>query len=91
MVQKYGITAAEIESLCALVIRRGENVQPNRSIAVCRDPKDNKFLEVAVAGYADVIVTGDEDLWVLDPFEGIAIVQPAQFVRLLRQTMEPEE
>jgi putative PIN family toxin of toxin-antitoxin system len=49
MVHRYGITPDEIDALCALVIRRGEAVQPSRTIAACRDPKDNKFLEVAVA------------------------------------------
>jgi uncharacterized protein len=86
MVHKYGLTAAEVEALCALVIRRGELVEPDRSITACRDPKDNKFLEVAVAGKADVIVTGDEDLEVLDPFEGISMIRPAKFLHLLRQS-----
>jgi putative PIN family toxin of toxin-antitoxin system len=85
MVHRYGLTATEVDALCTLVIRRGELVQPGRTITVCRDPKDNKFLEVAVAGRADVIVTGDEDLAVLDPFEGIPVIQPARFLHLLRQ------
>lgn len=85
MVHKYGITTAEIEALCALVVRRGEAVHPTRTIAACRDPKDNKFLELAVAGRADVIVTGDEDLKVLNPFEEIPIIQPANFLRLLSE------
>src|SRR5947209_14207525 len=84
MVHRYGITADEVDALCALVIRQGEPVQPSRVITACRDPKDNKFLEVAVAGRADVIVTGDEDLEVLGPFEGIPVVQPAKFLHLLR-------
>src|SRR5437870_10058402 len=46
-------------------------------LQVCRDPKDDKFLELAVNGTADVIVTGDKDLLVLNPFRGIAIVAPA--------------
>jgi uncharacterized protein len=50
-------------------------------IAVCRDPKDDKFLELAVNGKADLIVTGDADLLVLNPFRGIAIVVPAVFVQ----------
>ena len=86
MVRRYGLTADEVDILCALVTRRGEAVQPNRIIMACRDLKDNKFLEVAVAGRADVIVTGDEDLQVLDPFEGIPIVQPSEFLRLLRES-----
>jgi len=55
------------------------------TITECRDPKDNKFLEVAVAGRADVIVTGDGDLEVLDPFEGIPLIRPAKFLQLLKQ------
>lgn len=50
-------------------------------IAVCRDPKDDKFLELAVNGKADVIVSGDADLLVLNPFRGITIVPPATFVQ----------
>jgi putative PIN family toxin of toxin-antitoxin system len=49
-------------------------------IAACRDPKDDKFLELAVNGRADVIVSGDADLLVLNPFRGILIVPPATFV-----------
>lgn len=84
MARRYGLTLDEVDALCALVIRRGESVKPSRTITVCRDPKDNKFLEVAVAGQADVIVTGDEDLRVLDPFEGISIVRPFEFLHLLK-------
>ena len=49
-------------------------------IRACRDPKDDKFLEVAVHGRADAIVTGDEDLLVLHPFRGIAILTPGEYL-----------
>jgi len=49
-------------------------------IRACRDPKDDKFLEVAVHGKADLIVTGDRDLLDLNPFRGIAIVTPADYL-----------
>ena len=49
-------------------------------VAVCRDPTDDKFLELAVNGRADVIVSGDADLLVLDRFRGIPIVTPGAFV-----------
>ncbi|MGO9339408.1 MAG: putative toxin-antitoxin system toxin component, PIN family [Terracidiphilus sp.] len=49
-------------------------------IRACRDPKDDKFLEVAVHGRADAIVTGDEDLLVLHPLRGIAILTPREYV-----------
>jgi putative PIN family toxin of toxin-antitoxin system len=48
-------------------------------ISECRDPKDNKFLELAVAGNADCIVTGDKDLLVLNPYRGTKIISPANF------------
>ncbi len=48
-------------------------------IAACRDPKDDKFLELAVNGGADVIVSGDADLLVLDRFRGIPIITSAAF------------
>jgi predicted nucleic acid-binding protein len=51
------------------------------------DPKDDKFLEVAVAGEADVIVSGDEDLLVLHPFAGIPILPPADFLQMLEDAL----
>ena len=45
-----------------------------------RDPDDDKFLDVAVNGRADVIVTGDGDLLALHPFRGIAILTPAAYL-----------
>jgi putative PIN family toxin of toxin-antitoxin system len=50
-------------------------------ITACRDPKDDKFLELAVNGHADLIVSGDPDLLALNPFQGIPIVTPASFVQ----------
>jgi putative PIN family toxin of toxin-antitoxin system len=49
-------------------------------IRVCCDPRDDKFLEVAMHGRADVIVTGDADLLALHPFRRIAILSPAEFL-----------
>jgi putative PIN family toxin of toxin-antitoxin system len=58
-----------------------ELVSITERIAACRDPTDDKFLELAVNGQADLIVTGDADLLVLNPFRGIPIVTPATFVQ----------
>jgi predicted nucleic acid-binding protein len=46
---------------------------------VCRDPDDNKFLEVAVSSAADYLVSQDDDLLTLSCFEGIPIIRPADF------------
>jgi predicted nucleic acid-binding protein len=49
---------------------------------VCRDPNDDVVLECAVVSGAQAIVTGDKDLLVLDPYDGIRIVTPAEFLAL---------
>ena len=50
------------------------------TIDACRDPKDNKFLELAVCGPAVCIITGDQDLLALHPFHGIKIFTAAAFI-----------
>ena len=55
-------------------------VEPIISIETCRDSDDDKFLELAVEGEADLIISGDNDLLVLHPFEGIPILPPADFL-----------
>ena len=57
-----------------------ELVAITEQIVACRDPTDDKFLELAINGHADLIVSGDADLLALDPFRGIAIITPAAFV-----------
>lgn len=47
---------------------------------VCRDPDDNKYLELAVASDAQFIITGDNDLLTLNPFRKTKIVTPDQFL-----------
>lgn len=63
------------------LLAAAETVTIAERIAACRDPTDDKFLELAVNGRADVIVSGDADLLALDPFRDIPIVAPAAFAR----------
>ena len=56
-------------------------VDVDTQIAASRDPKDDKFLKLAVSGHADYIVTGDDDLAVLHPFRGIQILSPHSFLQ----------
>jgi uncharacterized protein len=53
-----------------------------RLVRECRDPKDDKFLEVALNGRADMIVTGDADLLNINPWRGIAITSPLRFLKI---------
>jgi putative PIN family toxin of toxin-antitoxin system len=80
---KYGLTTEEVATVLSLILLRGEPIVPARRIDICRDPTDNMVLEAAVAGQADAIVSGDKDLLKLDPFEGIPVLSPAAFLRML--------
>jgi uncharacterized protein len=59
----------------------GEFVPIIQIVRQCRDPKDEKFLEVALNGRADVIITGDADLLALHPWRDITILSPAKFLK----------
>ena len=62
---------------------RGQSTDLTERVTVCRDPKDDIFLSLALAGKADTIVSGDYDLLALHPFRGIPIMTPGDFVRAL--------
>ena len=85
---KYRLTDQDIQTVIGLILLRGQEVTPAERITACRDPKDDKFLEVAVAGKADVLVSGDEDLLTLHPYAGIPIVPPHDFLRMLDQEQQ---
>lgn len=50
------------------------------AVNVCRDPKDDKFLELALSGDASFIITGDKDLLILNPFQNIKILSSSGFI-----------
>ena len=81
------VSRARREALLVRIAPLVELVASTQVVRACRDPKDDKFLEAAVNGRADVVITGDRDLLVLDPFQGIAILTPAQ--HLARVEKEP--
>ena len=84
--KKYGLTDRVLRSTIRLIVLRSELVHPGRRIAISRDPHDDKFLEVAVGGNADVVVSGDEDLLTLTAFEGIPLIPPSRFLAMLDGT-----
>lgn len=76
---KYVLEEERIEFVMVLV-RDAILVEITEKISECRDPKDDKFLELAVSGQAACIVSGDQDLLSLHPFRGIPILTPRQFL-----------
>lgn len=82
--EKFQISQEEIETEVETIEYFGTFVVPNRDIQVVEDdPDDDKFLETAVAGDADYIVSGDSHLQQLDTFQGIDIVNPQEFIEIL--------
>jgi putative PIN family toxin of toxin-antitoxin system len=55
-----------------------ELVEIIERVDLCRDKKDNKFLEVTINGKADYLITGDNDLLVLRPFQDVKILSTGQ-------------
>ena len=77
------VTEAERERFLRSLLREARLVEIREKIQACRDPKDDKILELAVNGDADCIVSGDDDLLTLGPFRGIHILTPSAFVNAL--------
>lgn len=73
--------AAFVEAL----VDRSRFANPTEEIQACRDPDDDKFLELAVSEDATCIVSGDSDLLELDPFRGIPIMEPGEFLKWSKQ------
>jgi putative PIN family toxin of toxin-antitoxin system len=86
---KYHLTEEDIATVVRLVLLRGEAITPIAHFSSCRDPKDDKFLDVAVGGRADVIVSADQDLLTMHPFAGIPIVSSGAFLQKLDSERRP--
>ncbi|MBE7432705.1 MAG: putative toxin-antitoxin system toxin component, PIN family [Anaerolineales bacterium] len=82
---KFKIERAEIEDFSALLLDKSEFVIPLAKInAVPADPSDNKFLEAAVAGKANLIVSGDGHLLELETYHEIPIIPAHEFIARLQ-------
>jgi uncharacterized protein len=77
--RKY-VEEEEIRSFLAALTREAEWADVEGEITASRDPKGDKFLELALNGRATHIVTGDSDLLVLNPFRGIQSLSPQTFL-----------
>lgn len=78
---RYFISTEERLELLNEVANSIKQFFPVEDITASRDPKDDKFLELAVAANASCINSGDKDLLVLHPFRGIPILNAADFLK----------
>lgn len=76
------VSIEDRQTFFQLFARVAEWVAVTSTFRVCRDPKDNKFLELAVDGYATLLITGDKDLLTLTPFRRTEIITPADALAL---------
>ena len=79
------LAADERELFLVKLLQTATLVQITETIRECRDPNDDKFLELIVSASASFLVTGDQDLLALHPFRGISILTPAQFLEVLAE------
>ena len=77
---KYFLNDAERLEAIDKIERNAVFFLPSEIITSCRDIRDNKFLELAVAASASCIITGDKDLLILHPFREIPILSAAEFL-----------
>jgi putative PIN family toxin of toxin-antitoxin system len=56
------------------------HVELSGFVSFCRDPDEDKLLEIAAVGRGDCLGTGDQDLLSLHPFQGVPILTPAGFL-----------
>lgn len=79
LLRAKGIQEVDAERLIT-GLRRARRVFPTMKVTASRDPDDDKFLEAAIAGKADYLVTGDKDLRDIGEYEGIKIRYPEEFL-----------
>jgi putative PIN family toxin of toxin-antitoxin system len=77
---KYFLNNEERWSAIQRISLNGIFFSPAEVITACRDPKDDKFLELAISANASCIITGDKDLLILNPFRNIPILNAVDFI-----------
>lgn len=83
---KFGQEEKAIRELVELLTEKGIVVEPKITLNVVRhDPDDNKFLECAVVGDADFIISGDHHLLTLHEYRGIKILRIAEFLHEIEE------
>lgn len=83
LARKFGRDPEELAHIAVFVAELADVVQPRRKLGVLRDDADNRILECALAGRADVIVTGDRAMLKLGEYQGVRIVTLREFLQIL--------
>jgi putative PIN family toxin of toxin-antitoxin system len=80
LARKFSRDGEELARVAVWLGEVAEWVRPTRHLNVAADEADNRILECAVAGRAEIIITGDRDLLQLRSFEGTRIVTLREYL-----------
>jgi putative PIN family toxin of toxin-antitoxin system len=83
VLRKLRVTSRETRAVVLRIRRRAVRISPDVMIRMSRDPTDDKFLECAVSGRADYLVSADADLLSLGEVQSIPIVDAPTFWQVL--------
>jgi len=75
------LSVARRQWVLDIVTSTAARFEPTVPVTDCRDPNDNKYLELALASAAEITVSSDNDLLVPNPWRGVRILTPAAYVR----------
>jgi putative PIN family toxin of toxin-antitoxin system len=78
------VTSEERDEFLETLVERAILVEITERVQECRDPKDDKILELALNGQAEYIISGDKDLLVLNPFRDVKIIAAEEFLRAVQ-------
>jgi putative PIN family toxin of toxin-antitoxin system len=81
--RKY-VSEERLAEVIALILADAHFVTPTEKVSACRDPGDDKYLELALAAGAHAVVTGDRDLLSMSPWRDIRMMTAAEYVTLVR-------
>lgn len=77
---KFGFSPGRIDEFLERLRQTAKHVTPTVRVSVCPDPDDNRFLECAVTGPADAVVTGNKRHFPPREFRGIPILNAPEFL-----------
>jgi uncharacterized protein len=78
------LTVEERDEFLETFVDRAILIDIIEKVQECRDPKDDKILELALNGQAQYIISGDKDLLVLNPFRGVKIFIAEEFLKVMQ-------
>jgi hypothetical protein len=78
------INKDRVKDLHNILENRVNIMAPSCSITDCRDPKDNFLLELAVSAHVNYLITGDDDLLALNPYQGLKIIKAQELENILQ-------